>query len=196
MAQQEPPSAPTRRRLLDAAVAAFAERGFHATTTRDIAAAAGMSPAAVYVHYRSKEELLAEIALAGHQHVLELVRAARTGAHSATDALRAVVRDFAVDHARNQTSARVINYELAALSADHAADVRALRREIEAELLDAVETGVRSGDFDCPHPPIAATALLSLGIDISRWYRPGRAWSPDDVGEAYAELALRVVGAH
>src|SRR4051794_6434574 len=55
------------RRLLMGAVDAFAERGYHATTTRDIASRAGMSPAALYVHYRSKEELLFQLIRIGHQ---------------------------------------------------------------------------------------------------------------------------------
>src|SRR5680860_152711 len=63
-----------RERLLEAAVQAFAERGFHGTTTRDIAAAAGLSPAAVYVFYRSKEELLEQISRTGHERTLELIR--------------------------------------------------------------------------------------------------------------------------
>jgi AcrR family transcriptional regulator len=45
----------TRARLLDAAIAAFAEKGFNGTTTRDIAAAAGLNPAAVYVHHHCDE---------------------------------------------------------------------------------------------------------------------------------------------
>nr|MDT0526602.1 helix-turn-helix domain-containing protein [Streptomyces sp. DSM 41633] len=49
------------RRLLVAAVDSFAERGYHATTTRDIAGRAGMSPAALYIHYKTKEELLHRI---------------------------------------------------------------------------------------------------------------------------------------
>ena len=47
-----------RDRLLTAAVAAFGAKGFHATSTRDIARAASLSPAAVYVHHQSKEDLL------------------------------------------------------------------------------------------------------------------------------------------
>ena len=54
---------------------AFAARGFHGTTTRDISTAAGMSPAALYVHHRSKEELLFELSRLGHERVLEMVRA-------------------------------------------------------------------------------------------------------------------------
>ena len=65
--------ADARTRLLAAAVAAFAAKGFHGTTTRDISTAAGMSPAALYVHHRSKEELLHQISLAGHERTLALV---------------------------------------------------------------------------------------------------------------------------
>lgn len=184
-----------RSRLLEAAVAAFADRGFHGTTTRDIAAAAGMSPAAVYVHFRSKEDLLEQISRVGHQLTLQLVRDAVAAHDSATDQLAAVVRAFAVHHARGNTAARVVNYELAALNAEHAGEIRELRRAISAELRALVERGVADGSFDCPQPRVAATALLSLGIDIARWYREDRTWSPEDLGEAYAALALRIVGA-
>ena len=63
-----------RTRLARAAVEAFATRGFHGTTTRDISTAAGMSPAALYVHHRSKEDLLFELSRVGHLRVLEMVR--------------------------------------------------------------------------------------------------------------------------
>jgi len=67
------------RRLLVAAVDAFAERGYHATTTRDIASRAGMSPAALYIHYRTKEELLHRISRIGHDRALALLEAAADG---------------------------------------------------------------------------------------------------------------------
>ena len=54
-----------RERLLEAAVEAFAEKGFTATTTRDIASRAGMSPAAVYVHHDTKENLLFTVSVEG-----------------------------------------------------------------------------------------------------------------------------------
>ena len=61
------------RRLLLAAVEAFAERGYHTTTTRDIAGRAGMSPAALYIHYKTKEELLHRISRIGHQKAVEIL---------------------------------------------------------------------------------------------------------------------------
>ncbi|KUO15641.1 TetR/AcrR family transcriptional regulator [Streptomyces dysideae] len=50
-----------RARLRDAALELFAERGFDATSTRAVAAAAGLSPALVTRHFGSKEGLRAAV---------------------------------------------------------------------------------------------------------------------------------------
>ncbi|MEV0336531.1 TetR/AcrR family transcriptional regulator [Nocardia sp. NPDC050717] len=191
----EPRGDATRARLLEAAVAAFADKGFNGTTTRDIASAAGMSPAAVYVHHKSKEELLYLISRSGHEVTLNLVVEAAGSDPDPVTALRAVIRAFAAHHARGHTSARIVNYELAALTPEHHAEIRAIRQQIDREIRDLVERGVATGAFDVPDTRMAAVALLSLGIDIARWYRDEGAWSPEDIGEAYADMALRIVGA-
>jgi AcrR family transcriptional regulator len=184
----------TRARLEEAAISAFAEKGFHGTTTRDIAAAAGMSPAALYVHHRSKEDLLYVISRAGHERTLALVRKAIAAGGTPVERLRRVVYDFTVHHAKLHTESRIVNYELAALSPDHLSDIRTIRQQIEAEVRGLVESGVASGDFDSPDPRMAAVALLSLGIDLGRWYREEGAWKPEDLAERYADMALRIVG--
>ena len=184
-----------RRRLVEAAVEAFAAKGFHGTTTRDIAAAAGMSPAALYIHHRSKEELLYLISRDGHAATLDLVRSARAGADGSVAQLRAVAGAFARHHAESPTIARIVNYELAALDEPHAREIDDLRHAIDVELRDLIAAGVEDGSFDCPDPRLAAAALLSLGVDLARWYREGLPWSPADLERAYADLAARLVGA-
>jgi AcrR family transcriptional regulator len=191
-----PRAAATRARLLDAAVRAFAERGFHGTTTRDIAAAAGMSPAALYVHHRSKEELLYLISRSGHERTLALVRDGVAGSEDPAEQLVTVVRQFAIDHARGHTGARIVNYELAALSPEHFEEIRQIRQSIDHEVRRLVESGVAAGVFHVRDAGMAALAVLSLGIDIARWYRDEGTWTPEDIGDHYAELALRIVGAN
>jgi AcrR family transcriptional regulator len=56
-----PKSARTRRRLLDIAADLFIERGYGTVSTRDIAAAAGLTHGALYGHFRSKGQLLVEV---------------------------------------------------------------------------------------------------------------------------------------
>src|SRR5665647_730569 len=70
------------QRLMDAAVDAFADKGFHATSTRDIAARAHMSPAGVYVHFASKQDLLFQLCRRGHVLALEIVTSARDSAQA------------------------------------------------------------------------------------------------------------------
>lgn len=47
-----------RKQILDAAARLFAEGGFHLTTTRDIAGAAGMSEGTLYNYFHNKDDLL------------------------------------------------------------------------------------------------------------------------------------------
>ncbi len=51
-----------REHILDAAEVCFAKAGFHRTTMQDICRAAEVSPGALYVYFRSKEDLIAGIA--------------------------------------------------------------------------------------------------------------------------------------
>ncbi len=193
--QTRPRALETRRRLLAAAGAAFAERGFAATTTRDIAAAVGMSPAAVYVHHGSKEELLHRIALDGHLRTQQLIRDAIAGADTPTAQLAAFMRAFATFHTEQHTVARVINYELDALNPEHLEEIQALRRAIRRDVQSIVDAGIAAGDFRTSDARMAAMALLSLGIDIARWYPVDASWPPDRIASFYAETALRIVDA-
>ena len=179
------------RRMLIAAAQAFADKGYHATTTRDIAARAGMSPAAVYIHYRSKEDLLFQISKVGHERSLKVLTAVQDP--DPKDRMAKTIAAFARWHAEFRTTARVVQYELGSLSPEHHAVVAELRRKIETHVRKIVEDGIKTGDFDPPDHKGTALALLSLCIDVARWYRPDGKRTPQEIGNLYANLALRML---
>jgi AcrR family transcriptional regulator len=183
------------RKLLAAAVEAFAERGYHATTTRDIASRAGMSPAALYIHYRTKEELLHRISRIGHDRALEILETAAALGGTPGERLAAAVASFVRWHAGRHDTARVVQYELDALSPDHRTEIIALRRRSDAVVRGLLEEGVASGEFDVPDIPGTTVAVLSLCIDVARWFNVRGRRTPEEVGELYARLVLRMVGA-
>jgi AcrR family transcriptional regulator len=187
----------TQRRIVVAAVAAFAERGFSATTTRDIALAAGLSPAGLYVHYPSKAAVLAQVSRTGHEATLELVRTVLDDPRDtpSADRLRQVVETFTSWHARHHLVARVVQYELAALPAGDHAEVAALRRRIEGLVEAEVRRGVTRGELVVDEPHAATRAVLSLCIDVARWFDPAGRESPQDVARLYGTLVLRMLGA-
>jgi AcrR family transcriptional regulator len=182
------------RRLMAAAVTSFASRGYHATTTRDIATAAGMSPAALYVHFPAKSAVLFAISRSGHERTLAMVRSTVDEHDDPVDAMRAMVERFVAWHARRHVIARVVQHELDALTpADHEV-VLELRRTTEGLVRDLVSRGVETGAFTVPDVRTAARAVLSLGIDVARWYSPGSKPSPEILGKQYADLVLNMLG--
>jgi AcrR family transcriptional regulator len=183
------------QRLMDAAVDAFADKGFHATSTRDIAARAQMSPAGVYVHFASKEDLLFQLCRRGHVLALEIVVSARDSADTPPAQLVALVSSFSRWHAEHFRTARIVQYEFPQLSPEHREEVMTLRKQIDAVVKEVLEAGVSSGDFDVPDVAMTTLALQSLTIDVARWYKPGIRRTPEAIGAAYGDLALRLVRA-
>ena len=81
-------SAPTRRRLtaeerrsaiLDAALTAFSQKGYHATSLDDIAREAGVSKALIYEHFASKQELHADLIARNARELTQRVAGALSG---------------------------------------------------------------------------------------------------------------------
>jgi len=187
-------SANAQRRLAAAAVECFAEHGFHGTTTRAIASAAGMSSAGLYIHHSSKEELLYRISLHGHQVALQVITDAASTSADPTERLTAMMQAFVRHHARHHTTARVLNYELSALSPEHQQEVLTIRKAIDRLMLDVIEAGVARGQFHTASPRMTSVALLSLTVDVARWYRDDLPWTPEQIADHFAALALRMVG--
>ena len=180
------------RSLLTSGVRCFASNGFHATTTRDITAAVGLSPGALYVHFPSKEHLLFEIIRTGHVRSLEALQEAEAGENAACY-LRSLVARFVAWHAHHHVAGRVSQYELAALTPEHYREIIQLRRQSTEIFRQAVSRGTREGAFAAADVHRVVRAILSLGVDLVRWYRTGGPDSPEQLGEFYADLALGMV---
>ena len=96
--------------------------------------------------------------------------------------------------ARHHTVARVCQYELAALRPEHLDAILDLRQRFATVMRSAVERGNREGVLDVPDVNRAVRAIVSLGTDLVRWYRLDGADSTEDLGDFYADLALRMLG--
>ena len=182
------------RGLLTSAVRCFASNGYHATTTRDISTGVRLSSSALYVHFPSKELVLFEIVRVSHERALECVQGPEIGATlGAAERLRTLISRYTAWHARHHVAARVAQYELGGLTAEHYEEIRHLRHRTNDIFRAAVARGVEDGAF----PPVdvnrVVRAMLSLSIDLIRWYRLDGADSPEQLGDFYADLALRMV---
>jgi AcrR family transcriptional regulator len=181
-------------RLLEAAVEAFGERGYHATTTRQIAERAGMSPAGMYIHFQSKQDVLYQVARRGHASVLAAVEEALAAEAPPEAQVRRFVVAFTSWHAWNHSSARIQQYELHTLAREHYEEIRNVRARFGHMLKQELRRGLQSGTFKIGDLDVTSLAILSLGIDVARWYRPGIDPEPEALGEQYGDLVLAMLG--
>jgi hypothetical protein len=90
---------------------------------------------------------------------------------------------------------RVGQYELSGLTAEHYEVIIALRQRTTAVFYEAIRWGAREGVFGVVDEHRLVRAILSLCVDLVRWYRLDGSDSPEAIGHFYAELALGMVTA-
>ncbi|MCP4747375.1 MAG: TetR/AcrR family transcriptional regulator [Desulfobacteraceae bacterium] len=91
-----------RRQIVDAAVELFIANGFHKTTTRQLARAAGLSIGSLYEYVESKEDILYLVCDAIHAEVEQGVAQALERAQTVANPLGEVIREyFKVCHEMN-----------------------------------------------------------------------------------------------
>src|SRR5580692_11002190 len=83
---------PTGERLLDIAAALFCEKGYAATTTREIATAAGIQQASLYYHVAGKEDLLHQICVSSLEQLFADVESAVSAVNGAVERIEVLVR--------------------------------------------------------------------------------------------------------
>jgi hypothetical protein len=71
-----------------------------------------------------------------------------------------------------------------------------VRKKFEELLTAELAAGVEAGAFDVPELEATTLAILSLCIDLARWYSPSEDHkSSDEVGRLYADLVARMIRA-
>lgn len=189
-----PDDPPAAAQIMSAAVVAMAANGFHGTSVRDIADLAGVSSAALYHYFTSKQHLLEVIMLRGAEHIHAATEAALLAAPpTPPDRLRAIVGVHVSRHLSAQREAFLGNTELRALEASAHTRVVA-HRDLQQRLFDhVVADGVDQGVFCTPHPKEAARAVVTMCSAVAQWYRSRGGLAPDEVTACYQDMALALV---
>jgi AcrR family transcriptional regulator len=184
----------TLRRLQEAALVGFGERGYHGVSMRELAEAAGVRVSSVYAHVTAKEDLLFELTLMGHEeHNDHLRRALVASPPDPRAQMEGLVKAHATVHATYPLLTSVANKELHALSPENARTVMSVRHDSERILVDAVERGIDGGVFHCPDPWLAVAAIGGMGIRIAEWYDRAGPFSVEQVADSYAGFALKIL---
>lgn len=191
-----------QRRIADAAIDLFYAQGSAATTVREIAAACGLTPGALYNHFSSKEHLLYVLVRDVHlQADAQMATALANAPPDPASQLAALVA-FLVSHtAGAKKQSRVANREFTRLSGARRQEVTALRRQIRDRFAGILRAGADQGVFSLPGGndqrsiALTASAITILCVHISEWTLGHNPHSAAELQDRYVQMAIRMAGA-
>ena len=174
-----------RAEILHAALRAFRENGYHATTLDDIAEHLGVRKTALYHYFPDKESILYECHRESLAEIDRMMKAARK-LDTASERLAHVIRE----HVRIMTETlegSPLAFEVTAFSAERADEIIAARDRYERWLRKIIDRGIEDGEFRAVDSKIAVFAILGAINWIARWYRPEGTIHAPELGREFAE---------
>ena len=193
-----------RAQLLDVAVSVFGERGFGGSTTKAIAAAAGVSEATIFRHFPSKDALyVAALEQRTGVGTARLVSVLEGYAERGDDEglLRTLIRSIFIGYERDRNLHRMLLYGW--LEQGRAANNRMWERMRRYPLIEFLERYVArrqaAGVFRPGPPELLCGVLLAVptqyAVHAKLYGVGGKASNDDAVADFYARLLLAGVRA-
>jgi TetR/AcrR family transcriptional regulator, cholesterol catabolism regulator len=181
----------TGSRLLAEGAALFRERGFYATTTREISARLGINKASLYYHVTSKEALLHDICIESLRRtklaLADALAAQEDQSQWIPTLIHAHVRSMLTDLEMHAT----MLFEMRCLTGDYYADVKASRDEYEAMVLKTVtgaqEVGALRTDLTAKQLAMGVLNLMNWTLS---WWSPEGGLTPDQLADLLADMYL------
>jgi AcrR family transcriptional regulator len=180
----------TREAIHRAAVELFAQRGYHATSMRAIAAAARVQPAAIYHWYPSKEAILVQLQDDFMEQLTERVVGAIARHDRPALRLAAAVREHVVFHGIHRKAAFVTDSEIRALTEGPRVALIAQRDAYQSIFSDLIRDGIRDGSLRSSDAMVATYAILLQCTGVALWFDPSGPLKLEQVAELHVELVL------
>lgn len=159
----------------------FREKGFAATSMRDLAEEVGVEAASLYNHIQSKAEILQEICfrvanlLTAH---LEKVEAGKT---NAIEKIKAILRLHIGQMVNNYDEAHVADREWRHLTEPYLSNFKTQRRAYRQRLADIIEEGIQKKEIKPIDAPTAVLIMLHAISGIESWQRSEQKISPEQL---------------
>lgn len=183
--------------IIDAAIRLFSEKGYAATSIRDIAKSVDMTSASLYYYMDNKKDLLDLIM---KRYLTKLITQAEQVLQDASnftmkEQLQQLIKHHVKSHGKEKLAALVVDTEYRSLEGDSKARIKKLRKTYENFWLDILEKGKQAGDFHFEDIKVTSYALISLCTGVAHWYREDGALTITEIADQYAEMGFKMVKA-
>lgn len=152
-----------RREAIRSAAAVFAEKGYHGSSTRDIAEYMGIKQGSLYYYFKSKEDALTEVCLYGMQDYVERMNSISSSDQTFREKLVATITSHITKYREKNEALRVYNAERLYLPESKRTRLKELgtgyRQQLEQIFAEGIEKGEVRSSIDCQ---FAAHAVIGM----------------------------------
>jgi len=181
------------KHILHISARIFAERGFEATSIRDISRATEVSLSGLYYYFESKQHLLYLIQSTTFMVVLDNLRSRLQGVCEPAECLRLLVFNHMEYFLSHPNEMKVLSHEEEALGAPHREKVDRIKRRYYAlarEIFDAIAAEGLSPGIN---PRVAVLSLFGMMNWTYKWHKPGVDPDAQELTAAIVGIFLRGV---
>jgi TetR/AcrR family transcriptional regulator, cholesterol catabolism regulator len=177
--------------LLAIARKLFAQKGYDATSLRDIAEAAQITKAALYYYFPNKDALYERVVIESMDSLLAEVQAAVSRVPTPTQKVRAFLHASceSLEQRRDKWVAGS-NAFWQAGSTGRRGLALTQRDAYEKLLRSCIEAGIACGELRPVDPAMAGRLLLSGLNQMARWHRIGGQLKANEVIDQYLDIVL------
>jgi len=175
--------------IIDAAAAVFAEKGYHGSSTKDIADRLGIRQGSLYYYFESKESALEEVCKIGVDGFVQRLEAILARDVPPEEMLRAAVHNHLQPLEDRPNYVRVFQRERHELPAARRRKISMAAAHYEKLLQTMFERGVAQGafrkDLDCR---LATLALLGMCNAVSEWHKAETGSTTWKIAESFVSI--------
>ena len=167
--------------IQETAARLFRDKGYSATSMRDLAEAVNLKASSLYNHIASKEEILRDICFENAQRFLSSMDEVEAMNASAAAKVEALLQLHVRTAMEDATSVTAFNDEWRHLNEPYLGEFKALRKNYEQRFEQLIREGIAAGEFR----PVSATVTLYTIFSSFRWlydwFQPGKARTAEEV---------------
>ena len=191
--QQTPPREDQVRAV---ALRLFKEKGYHATSMRDIADEVGINKGSLYSYIKSKEDLLIPVFERAMGVLLgEIEQITADTSLTPTERLKQAIHAHVTAVADNLDVLTVYLSEWRQLATESLATNRMQREQYARLFHQILRDGVVAGEFRAMDTRIVMLGMIGMCNYLFRWYRPDGRLTPDQIADELIEMLMQGVRA-
>ncbi|RPI15571.1 MAG: TetR/AcrR family transcriptional regulator [Ignavibacteriae bacterium] len=168
----------------------FKEKGYMASSMRDIAAELDIEAASLYSHIKSKDEILETICFRMADQFLESIAEANDLYFNAEERLKMAIKSHIKILTGDLNASSVFIREWRHLNEPRLSEFKELRNKYENEFRSILQNGEDENVFQTVDKKFAVLTILSALNWITEWYKPEGEMTSDEIAENLSAFIL------